>query len=230
MIFNNTTYLFVHDQDILRNMEENHLLLRYFPKYKWVFLGHRSIDNIKEYHSNIILARDYDDNIEEYPNAVAYTGWYLLYKNNIINDEYVNLFEYDIKVLENRNIPREVYDIAYFKQLPISRGFKELASLSSQFDETVELYDYWMPTTNLSFRVETFNHYMQWFHDYCFDGIKNDKQVGHILERFPSYYSMLNRLSPLYIPNLLKHFQINSHHDGRGATERVAMFNKYNTK
>ena len=228
MIFENPTYIFIHDQAILQMMENNRLVLQHFPDYKWVFLGYGPVDQIKEHYDNLIVARDYTDNIEQYPRAVAYTGWYVLFRNNLISSPYINLFEYDIRVVERRAISKAHYDIAGFKQLPIEKLFIETISRSGVFDTTVRLSDTWMPTTNLSFRTEIFNRYMEWFHEGCFNRFRDNPRVGHILERFPSYYAMLNTLETLYIPDLIEHFQLSSHNQSVNTEKRKSGFLDYN--
>ncbi len=98
------TFIFVHDQDIVLEFESSNKLSNLY-KYKYVFLGNRPIDKIG-YLSNLIIARNYEDNIEQYPLFTSYTGWYCLWKNNLINTKYINLFEYD--TILNKNIDQFV--------------------------------------------------------------------------------------------------------------------------
>jgi hypothetical protein len=92
------TFIFVHDQDLIINFEENKKFENLYT-YRYVFLGNRPIDKIS-HMDNVIIARNYEDNLEEYPLFTSYTGWYLLWKHKLIKTRYVNLFEYDI-VLDN---------------------------------------------------------------------------------------------------------------------------------
>jgi hypothetical protein len=94
------TFIFVHDQyivlDYLAAGKFNEL-----PNVKYVFLGHRPSDQIGHLvdMGKVIIARDLPDNIEHYPNLVAWTGWYAIARNGLITADIVNLFEYDVNLL-----------------------------------------------------------------------------------------------------------------------------------
>ncbi len=88
------TFIFVHDQDIIIKYENNNKFSN-LNDYKYVFLGDRQTDKLTNY-TNIIFANKFEDNYENYPKMTAYSGWYILYKYNLITKKYVNLFEYDV--------------------------------------------------------------------------------------------------------------------------------------
>jgi hypothetical protein len=94
------TFIFVHDQyivlDYLAAGKFNEL-----PNVKYVFLGQRPSDQIGHLveMGKVIIARDLPDNIEHYPNLVAWTGWYAIARNGLITADIVNLFEYDVNLL-----------------------------------------------------------------------------------------------------------------------------------
>jgi hypothetical protein len=95
------TFIFVHDQyivlDYLAAGKFNEL-----PEVKYVFLGQRPSDQIGHLvdMGKVIIARDLPDNIEHLPNLVAWTGWYAIARNGLITAEVVNLFEYDINLID----------------------------------------------------------------------------------------------------------------------------------
>jgi hypothetical protein len=94
------TFIFVHDQyivlDYLAAGKFNDL-----PDVKYVFLGMRPSDQIGQLvdMGKVIIARSLPDNIEHYPNLVAWTGWYAIARNGLITADIVNLFEYDVNLL-----------------------------------------------------------------------------------------------------------------------------------
>lgn len=88
------TYIFVHSEDIINHCESVGNFDN-FTNRTYVFLGSGNTDSLKKF-DNIIIARDLPNNLEEYPKMCAYSGWYVLFKNNLITNDYVNLFEYDI--------------------------------------------------------------------------------------------------------------------------------------
>jgi hypothetical protein len=95
------TFIFVHDQyivlDYLAAGKFNDL-----PDVKYVFLGMRPSDQIGHLVNmgKVIIARDLPDNIEHLPNLVAWSGWYAIARNGLITADIVNLFEYDVNLLE----------------------------------------------------------------------------------------------------------------------------------
>jgi hypothetical protein len=92
-----STFIFVHDQQIVLD----YIAANKFsdlPDVKYCFLGMRPTEQI-EHLPNVIIARNLPDNIEHYPNLVAWTGWYALVRNDLIKTNLVNLFEYDVNVL-----------------------------------------------------------------------------------------------------------------------------------
>jgi len=92
-----STFIFVHDQQIVLD----YIAANKFsdlPDVKYVFLGMRPTEQI-EHLPNVIIARNLPDNIEHYPNLVAWTGWYALVRNGLIKTDLVNLFEYDVNVV-----------------------------------------------------------------------------------------------------------------------------------
>jgi hypothetical protein len=94
------TFIFVHDQyivlDYLAAGKFNEL-----PDVKYVFLGQRPVDLLDQFvgEKKVIVARNLPDNIEHYPNLVAWTGWYAIARNGLITADIVNLFEYDVNLL-----------------------------------------------------------------------------------------------------------------------------------
>jgi hypothetical protein len=93
-----STFIFVHDQQIVLD----YIAANKFsdlPDVKYCFLGMRPTEQIENL-PNVIIARDLPDNIEHYPNLVAWTGWYALVRNNLVTTDIVTLFEYDVNVTD----------------------------------------------------------------------------------------------------------------------------------
>jgi len=74
------TFIFVHDQDIIIEFEKNNKFSS-ITNYKYVFLGFGDISLLSG-TDIIIYAKDLPYNLELYPKMCAYSGWYVLYKNN----------------------------------------------------------------------------------------------------------------------------------------------------
>jgi hypothetical protein len=206
-----STFIFVHDQ---------HIVLDYLaagkfndlPEVKYVFLGMRPTDQIEHLvdMGKVIIARNLPDNIEHFPNLVAWTGWYALVRNQLITTHFVNLFEYDVNVVGKWEQPME--RCAYF-------GWPST-------DET------WWNYNGIQYEVEKFAYGfksstpMPMTSNYTLDfdeiemavnqSVKLNltyKQAGHVAERLCSW---LFSYAPIY-PNRLTHLYADSHGtQGRG--------------
>ncbi len=176
------TFIFCHDQNIILDYE-NSGKFKNLKKYRYVFLGNGDTDKI-ENNSNIIVARNLPHNIEEYPNINAYTGWYALWKNNLITTPYVNLFEYDVILNPNleQTMDKFMYDgqkmIGYIPFPCTNYHFidnkdwvEELFNAIKQvykidLEKTIRLYIKqnpklaWSTTSNCTMEVSFFNNYI----------------------------------------------------------------------
>jgi hypothetical protein len=223
------TFVFVHDQNIVIDFI-------HFGKFsnienvKYVFVGDKPVDKIKDLNE-VIICRDLKDNIENYPNLTSFTGWYALWKNNLIESDYVNLFEYDINfssdlVSQIYNSYDEGYDIIGYIPLKV-RDFnyighfpwveKIVSSLNSVYQ--VNLYDLVLSldgdtpvsmTSNHSMKKETFDKYMNWISPMV-DEIKLSYFSGHEVERSISIFYLLSKLKYKILEGKIQHFQFDSH-------------------
>jgi hypothetical protein len=116
------TFIFVHDQNIVIDFIHSNKFSN-IDNVKYVFVGDKPVDKIKDLNE-VIVCRDLKDNIENYPNLTSFTGWYALWKNNLIESDYINLFEYDINfssdlVSQINNSYDEGYDIIGYIPLKV---------------------------------------------------------------------------------------------------------------
>ena len=231
-----STYIFVHDQQIILN---NDITGKFkdLPDMKYVFLGMGNIDKIDN-RKDVIVIRNLQYNIEQYPKFCSFTGWYGLWKNNLITTDYVNLFEYDINVSENFNQTLgysvlEQYDFIGYKPLPMNFAFinesKYLCSIltSIQRHYNVDVNKIvnsiikcnknarWSSTSNATFKREIFNKYMSWF-EKLIDDLKNDKMCGHAHERSISIFNIIFNTKIILTNDVIKHLMLNSHKTGLG--------------
>jgi hypothetical protein len=226
------TFIFVHDQDLIIEFENKNKFSNLY-NYKYVFLGNRPTDKIENL-TNVIIAKNFEYNIEQYPLFTSYTGWYCLWKNNLITTNYVNLFEYDTVL--NKNIDQlhtkfyndNVEMIGYvpfpmghyqFVQnpewnehiLPIIKETNKI-DLISHYKKVLEKnpQSVWSSTSNTTFRVDIFNEYMKWFEPIA-NKIKETKTCGHAHERSITFFSTIKNKKMLITNGILKHLQLDSH-------------------
>ena len=226
------TYIFVHDQEIVLDFIRKNKFDD-FVNFKWVFLGDRPYDKI-EYLDNLIISRNLEYNIEQYPKFTSFTGWYSLYKNGLLNDDYVNFFEYDINYIPqfidiNKEIikkdfdfigyfPMSVSDIVYVKQEQYSIELINSVREKTGFDISKMIKEFeinstktmWSSSSNSTWKVSELKNYIDWFTNYI-DDVKESNFCGHIHERSLSFYYFMRNLKVYLVRDLMTHVQLNSH-------------------
>lgn len=237
------TFIFCHDQDIIIDYEKSGKFSN-LKKYRYVFLGSRPTDKI-ENRSNVVIARNLPYNLEEYPNINAYTGWYAIWKNNLITTPYINLFEYD--VILNKNLEQVMDKFMYEGQKMI--GYIPFPCSNYHFidnkdwvgdlfgaikqvykvdlEKTIRMYMRqnpkmsWSTTSNCTMEVSFFNDYMKWFEPIA-QLIKGSKTAGHGHERSTTFYCLMYKHTPIITQGFIKHYQMNSH----GTQEHYVDYDK----
>ncbi len=225
------TFVFVHDQKIILDYDTNNKFSE-IENLKYVFLGNRPIDKLKG-RSDIIVARDFDDNIEEHNSRfLAFSGWYLLWKNNLITADFVNLFEYDINLEDNFNqaldsalteettvvgyIPYQLHYIWIWEPqeiyLPLFNAMHKRHGINgADFVNSQPKSSMCSMTSNHTFNKKTFDEYMKWMEPMIPD-LQNEFYAGHHTERsIMLYYLMFAREGAFILKDVLHHFQLDTH-------------------
>jgi len=227
------TFIICHDQDIILEYEKNNKFYN-IQNYKYILVGNGPIDDI-EGHEKVIVARNLEHNIEQYPNFTALTGWYAIWKNKLAKGKVINLFEYDIitekfiqqrvhKIFKDPNfgvlgyIPATV-NMWHFIDNPvwvqsIFKGIKEVYKVD--LERSIRIFmgknknAFWLSTSNVTMSMEEFNGYMKWFEP-LIPHLQDDRNAGHAFERSITFYCLMYRKTYMFFPNLLKHYQMDSH-------------------
>ena len=196
-------------------------------------MGDKPIDKVENL-PNVIISRNYDGHLEDYPKLTSFSGWYTLWKHKLIDTEYVNLFEYDVNYVPDflPNISKMLYDkqdmIGYipfpaphpmFIQHPpfIETLFKSIRK-TYRIDIQKILMDviqqgkmgYWSSTSNTTFRKNIFDQYMNWMSP-MIDEIKIDPNAGHLHERSITIFASMKNKRLVLTNGFLKHYQMDSH-------------------
>lgn len=242
-----STFIFIHDQDILIKYL-NAGKFKNIPNLKFVFLGNKPNDKIKNL-DNIIVSKDLPLNIEEYPKFTSFTGWYSLWKNNLIKSDYVNLFEYDINYVKqfpkinldliNKNFdfigyfPMSINDPVYIKMRQYVDNL--IISIKNKTNIDIDnliniLYNknkntVWSSSSNSTWKVSEWVKYMNWFSNFI-DDIKENPYCGHMHERSISFFYFINNLNIINMTHLMEHLQLNTH--GTSPLEKERFNNLYN--
>lgn len=223
------TFIFIHNQDIILDFIKNEKF-KDLNDLKYVFLGKGDIDKIKNL-PNLIVCRDLEHNIEEYPFLTSFSGWYALWKNKLYSKKYLNLFEYDIHLSNkfNENISSLSDETNIIGYIPFNVHHVNfinidmwslllLNSIEKNYNLNVKEIISTLPknytcsmTSNHTLKNEIFEKYMSWMNPMLND-FKTDKYSGHMAERSISLFYILNKIDNVkIIDNVLKHYQFNSH-------------------
>ena len=224
----------IHDQEILIDFEASNKFNKNNHPVTYIFVGNGKTDKLNNI-DNLIIARNLNNNIEEYNYLVDFTSWYACIKNNIILNDYVCLLQYDVNIskdfgyqsyklliespnsilgyapvkMKNRNF---TYDNMGYK--PLFESIKSVYGLNIKkiFKDNIKLADdkNWPSTNNVAMHRDTLKDFVRWFTPVAFH-MGNKKPVGHAFERAIKLYSILSGRQNIYAPDLLKHFQLNSH-------------------
>lgn len=223
------SFIFVHNQDIILDCIATNKFSN-LDNLKYVFVGNGDVSKIETY-PNVLICRNLFYNIENYPKLTSYTGWYALWKNNLYNADYINLFEYDIDLSDNFNnifnkdfiqendiigyIPYSIHSTSFLGHKAVSEDL--VKSIYKNYK--IETYSYInsLPkdilcslTSNHTFSKKIFEQYMKWTEP-MIDDIKNSPVAGHQIERSIPLFYILNNIKTIIVPNILNHYQLNSH-------------------
>ena len=224
---NSHAYIFVHDQDIIKEYEKTKKISKTFGKeYSYVFVGYNelNLDN-----SNIIVCRDLPINIEQHKNLVTYTGWYALVKNNLLTHEYNFMLEYDVvlspkfdqivsttvKQARTKNvfsfIPNDK-DYFFYEYLPDMFYNKNLLRIEREEFIALGFPEKWMGTSNSLWNKNFLKEFVEWFEQWleCDQLMKYDG-IGHVVERAITVFCIIHRYRYNFVSGVLEHFFLDSH-------------------
>lgn len=224
------SFIFCHNQNIIIDFKNNNKF-KNLKNVKYIFLGNRDT-NLIENFGDVIICRNLKYNIEEYPNLTSFSGWYAIWKNKLYSPGYLNLFEYDVNLLEDftemteQAISKNCNIIGYIPFSPFDFNYLKNENWSKQLLESI-LKNYKVDviefvsnldenyvcsmTSNHTFSSNIFEEYMLWMEPMV-DDIKENYYSGHQMERSISLFYMINKIDNIHIiPDILYHFQFDSH-------------------
>lgn len=242
------TFIFVHDQEIILDFL-NKKRFSNINNLKYVLVGKNPYDKVDELN-NVVVAQKYTDNLEDYPNLTSFTGWYILWKNNLVTSDYVNLFEYDINYVsdfprKNTELIQRDHDfIGYFPMPLVDPVYIQIRQYTDELIKQIKIktkidvekivndlwqnnfFATWSSSSNSTWRTESWKLYMEWFTQFV-DDIKTNKYCGHMHERSLSFFYFINNLNVLDTNNLMTHLQLNTH--GTSPLPKFRFDQLYNT-
>lgn len=223
------TFVIIHDQDLVIACEEEGRFSD-LPDYKYIFVGSRDASRL-ELLDNVIVARDLQHNIEDYPNLVSFTGWFAVARNRLASAPWVALLEYDVRltpdfVTETLTRLRTKPCLVGYVPFPLSHPMYLHATpwlipgLQSAHSIDVARIigdhldaggrDEWTATTNASMSTLALASFVDWFEPVSWI-IRHDPIGAHVHERTLPIFCILNGLENSVLPDVLKHLQQRSH-------------------
>ena len=205
------TFIFVHDQQIVLDYIQAGKFDQ-LPDVRYVFLGQRPVDRLDQYvgEKKVIVARNLPDNIEHLPNLVAWTGWYAVARNGLITAEVVNLFEYDINLIDWQ---QPMKSAAYFWHPYADNTWWNYNNIKSELRrlEVMVSNDPLPMTSNYTLFIDKVYSFINTLMASDLDA--EHPQAGHIIERYCSAYFHFK----VTAAGGLHHFYADSHGtQGRG--------------
>jgi FkbM family methyltransferase len=227
------TFITVHDQEIILNYEKDGKFSN-LSKYRYVFVGNNDSSKIKDL-DNVIIAKNYSDNIEHMNYFVDYTSWYLLIKNKLIETNLVSLIQYDVditesfesetlRMLENNSnaivgyVPYEIksdnFISSHMSAEPLNRSLINVynKNIYNIVDEHVKKTSdtLWPSANNIATSKTILEMLINWFEPIAYD-MGNHKHSGHSFERSIKIFSIIYNINNNYTDFVLKHYQLDSH-------------------
>ena len=180
--------------------------------FKYILVGGQKISSDFD---KIIKARELSDNIEGYNTLLTFTAWYALVKNNLIENDFIGLFEYDVifKQLPTNElkdntiygiIKRNLPDTMFLDCMP---SFKSLLTIE-QINKA-NSNPFWLPTTNFILPKEFLINFVDWYLQFISEILKY-KNHAHYHERAINVFAAISGYNLEYMP-IATHIENGSH-------------------
>ena len=220
------TFVTVHNQDILLNCEATNQFGS-LSSYKYLFVGYRPVDKLDpSLLAKTVLCREFIPNYEKYPHFYDFTGWNILWKNNLVEAKNVILLQYDMYILtpQIEEITLDFLNSApgmlgnYWASKPMwlmSQSYEALSlALSAKgydINQVANMFeDGWPSTQGTAWTTEHFYGFMEWFEP-LFEIIKDYVFCGHAAERLANAYAVISGLARHNFPGAINHRFGNTH-------------------
>jgi hypothetical protein len=200
---------------------------------------------------NVIVARDLSDNIEDYKYLVDFTAWYACIRNNLPLNRFVCLLQYDVILSDDFfqatrvQFEKSPDSVIGYAPVPLKdRNFiRDNMGAKPLFAACAKVYGiaaksvlktytgagmdkFWPATNNVAMSKAALVDFVRWFTPLGLE-MGNVKPAGHAFERAIKLFCILTGRRNAYLPEVLSHFQLNSHQtqdfrtDVAGARKRL---------
>lgn len=210
------TFVTIHDQDILLDCESSGQFST-LSDVTYLFVGVRPIDRIPA-HIKHVVCRDFSPNMEHLPDFYDYTGWFVLWKNQLVTSPNVLMIQYDMRpvvpnveqhcaqalsthgmvAFQTASMPMLFLDNEEFG-IPYRNAMMRLGSPVELWPPRHE----WPTSQGTAWRTDVFYRYMRWFEP-CFEEFAGHRFCGHLAERTLAAFTSLYT-DVAHLPGVIQH-------------------------
>jgi hypothetical protein len=219
-------YITIHDQDLILACEESgqfDLL-----SHTYMFVGHRPVDRLPE-DLKVIVCRDYQPNVEQWPQFYDFTGWWTLTRHRLIEADHTIMLQYDMTIIDP-GIEAKVdallsaapgmvaFNAGYWGpnwmlHLPeFESTYRAGLLVHNIHPEHFPPFNEWPCTQGTAWRRETLTSFMRWFEP-MFGIFKDHIFAGHLAERTVKAYHVVN-FPEQYLLGMIAHTAADMHGTG----------------
>lgn len=195
-------------------------------EYSIIYVGgENTLEEFKN-DSRLIIARNFEDNIENSHELLTFTAWYLISKNNLFSEyEYLCILEWDVS-LDNEFVNKLNNLCSYLNNYQVISFSSDCCNFYS--DVNVNILNYslqkinidpnifhtnttWFSSTNHCIRRDVLNEFVDLYYPLaCTITLLDHENISWYHERiFSSYVTVQNKLH--FLTSGLNHYQRESH-------------------
>lgn len=213
-------YIVCHSTSSYRKFKELNIGKDFIEDFKIIFVGQDDF-SIYEGNPKYIIARNLPYNIESTPTLLTFTAWFALSENELIQSDYVGIFEYDCVFTANPNRvdrdlkfehiigfnPMDTKDYRYLDCVPRFTGM--LVQEESWIKESLAR-DMWNATTNIIMHRSFLFLFVCWYLDLIYHGLTEIDKHQHFHERAYNIFAAHHRFQIRFHKGV-KHKMLRSH-------------------
>lgn len=179
-------------------------------------------------NEKIIIAKNYQFNIENEYKLLTFTAWYLIVKNNLfINYTHLCILEYDAYfkndyVFDNLKMLIQKYDIITFNagnfhfhtdiKIDVINQFLKLKNIDVNYYNNSNLF--WFFSTNHCIKRDIISEFVDWYYPHChYIRSNHHEKYSYYHERLFSVYILDKKYNIFLFKNSLIHDELRSHNN-----------------
>jgi hypothetical protein len=216
------TWVTVHDQDLIAACEADGRFAE-LPDVGYLFVGPRPVENLP-LGAGILVARDYEPNVEHLPHFYDLTGWHVLARH--ASADHLICVQYDMRpaipdlaeraVEQLADVPVVAFTPAGYgpNWMLLVDGFEQawrrgMAAVGADPDRWPP-FETWPTTAGTAWRREAFVEFLAWFEP-LFAAWAGELWAGHLAERSLHAWLCETGRKPGYLAGAIEHGRADIH-------------------